>query len=318
MRKTSTQPDGAWVLAGPAETLARLAPLIEAHRRRRPVRLARDAAGSVLNDAAAVLVVGDAAASPGRALPGVFLGTPGGGRVAAGWLPAAGERLADYAARAADAVNRGGSGPAAVLGELDPRALALAERVQATLSEAMPAFNWTAQRLTRDGLCGALGCGPGIALYVGHALAGGWLGYGGFRRDDLAGVPKGRSVGALLSISCSAASRPRHGLSFCEEAVLGGVCITALGARGKTLHAENVELAMALARTLASERVTTLAELLLAAPTGALSRYRILGDPLVPLAGAAGSEEAARSVFAPAPDDPLPVIPLDAWALVRA
>jgi hypothetical protein len=201
-----------------------------------------------------------------------------------------------------------------VLGELDARALALAEGVQAMLGDAMPVFNWTAQRVARHGLLGALGCGPGIALYVGHALAGGWLGYGGFGREDLADVPQGRPIGALLSISCSAASRPRHGLSFCEEAVLGGVCITALGARGKTLHRNNVELAMRLAQTLVSKRVATLADLLLVAQTRVLNRYRIVGDPLVPLCGAAGSEHDAHQVFAPAPDDLLPVIPLDVWA----
>jgi hypothetical protein len=288
--------------------------LIDAHRRHRPVRLVAEAEGPALNDAAAVLVVGGAATSPGGALPGVFVRAPDGACVAAGWLPDAGKQLADYALRAAAAVERNGSGPAAVLGELDPRALALADRVQAMLGDAMPVFNWTAQRVAREELLRALGCGPGVALYVGHALAGGWLGYGGFGRADLANVPKGRPIGALLSISCSVASRPRHGPSFCEEAVLGGVCIAALGARGKTLHKDNVELALALAQTLASNGVTTLADLLRAAPVRLLRRYRIIGDPLVPLSGAAGSEDDARQIFAPAPDDLLPVIPLDAWA----
>ena len=56
------------------------------------------------------------------------------------------------------------------------------------------------------------------------------------------------------------------------------------------------------------------ADLLLAAPTRVLSRYRIVGDPLARLSGAAGSEDDARQIFAPTPDDLLPVIPLDAWA----
>ena len=45
-----------------------------------------------------------------------------------------------------------------------------------------------------------------------------------------------------------------------------------------------------------------------------LDRYRIVGDPLTPLAGAPGCDAAARRVFAPGPDDALPVIPLDAWS----
>lgn len=311
-------PPKAWVLAGPASALARLEPLIEAHRRRRPVRVltALEEVGGALDHAAAVLMVGGVRKTPGRALKGVFLTAPNGARVAAGWLPDAGARLGAYARAAAKALERDGRGPAVVLGEYDQRALALADRLIAALSRAAPTFNWTAQRLTQAGLSDALGCGPGIALYVGHALAGGWAGYGGFGCRALAGAPAGNPIGALMSISCSAASRPRRGLSFCEEAALGGVCIAALGARGRTLHAENAELALALARALKNLCVTTLAALLLAAPApaGALDRYRIVGDPLAPLAGAPGCEAAARRVFAPGPDDALPVIPLGAWS----
>ena len=303
-----------WVLLGPASTLARLEPLIEAHRRRRPVRVltTTEAIGGALEHAGAVLVVGGARKSPGRALAGVFLTAPSGARVAVGWLPDAGARLAFYARAAEEALERDGRGPAVVLGEYDARALALADRMFTAFSSSVPTFNWTAQRLTQAGLSDALGCGPGIAVYVGHALAGGWAGYSGFGRAALARVPAGKSIGALLSISCSTASRPRRGLSFCEEAVLGGVCIAALGARGRTLHAGNAELASALASTLKIPGVTTLAALLLTAPVpaGALDHYRILGDPLAPLAGAPGSEAAARRVFAPGPDDSLPVIPL--------
>jgi hypothetical protein len=44
-----------------------------------------------------------------------------------------------------------------------------------------------------------------------------------------------------------------------------------------------------------------------------LARYRIVGDPLTPLAGAHGSGPAARAVFAPGPDNALPVVPLSEW-----
>src|SRR6516164_5850217 len=64
----------AWVVAGRAEALARLEPLIEAHRARRPVRiLGPEYAPSDLDDAAAALVVGDPRLTPRRGLPGVFL-----------------------------------------------------------------------------------------------------------------------------------------------------------------------------------------------------------------------------------------------------
>jgi hypothetical protein len=44
-----------------------------------------------------------------------------------------------------------------------------------------------------------------------------------------------------------------------------------------------------------------------------LNQYRILGDPLTPLIGDPEAPEKAAAVFAPAPDDPLPVIPLSSW-----
>jgi hypothetical protein len=308
-------------VAGSATALARLEPLIEAHRRRRPVRIlaAPEAIGRHLDAAAAVLIVGGSPTSPGRALPGVFLRATNGARVPAGWLPDAGQRLATYARAAAEVLDRDPicrRGPAVVLAELDPRALVLADRIATALSGAIPTFTWTAQRLPQAGLIDALSCGPGLALYFGHAIAGGWAGYGGFGREAVARMSAGRPIGALLSISCSTASRPRRGLSFSEDAALSGVCAAALGARGRTLHAGNANLGLILARILADPAVTTLAELLLraSATAGALKRYRIVGDPLALLTGAPGCEAAARRVFAPGPDDTLPIIPLSAWS----
>jgi hypothetical protein len=323
MPNTSTPPDrtargDAWVVAAPAAALARLQPLIQAHRRRREVCVVEtpEAIGLHLNHAAAVLIVGGRGATPRRALPGVFLAAPNGARVPAGWLPDAGARLANYARTAGAVLERDlvhERGPAVVLGEFDTRALALVDRLASALAGTMPVFNWTAQRLTCDGLIAALGTGPGIAVYFGHGLAGGWAGYGGFGRDQIADMTGTPPIGAILSLSCSAASRPRRGLSFCEEAVLSGVCAAALGARGRTLHARNAELGTMFARGLQDPSIATLADLLLAVPAGALDRYRVLGDPLAPLLGASGCEAAARQVFAPGPDDTLPVVPLAGW-----
>jgi hypothetical protein len=202
-----SSPPKTWVLAGPASALARLEPLIEAHRRRRPVRLlaSLEAIGGALHNAAAVLLVGGGK-SPGRALSGVFLTAPNGARVVAGWLPDAGARLAANAEAAAKALERDGRGPAVVLGEYDERALALADRVTAALSGAAPTFNWTAQRLTPAGLSDALGCGPGIALYVGHALAGG----GPAMAASAAARWRVRRPAIRSARFCRSPVRPRH------------------------------------------------------------------------------------------------------------
>jgi hypothetical protein len=302
----------SWILAGATSSLSRLEPLIEAHRAQRPVHIVAhsDAIGSVLNEAAGVLVVG------GTAPPEVFMRAPNGTRIPVGWLPDAKDRLACYARAAAEVQARTDTNASvALLGEFDPRALALVSRVAAALPADAATFQWTAERLSQAALIEALGCGPGLALYFGHAVAGGWAGYGGFGCNAISRVARGRPIGALMSIACSAASRPRRGFSFCEEAVLSGACAAAFGARGRTLHHANADLGLALARVLAASPVPTLGALLLAASPAdrALHRYRIIGDPLARLLGAPGSIAAARSVFAPAPDDPLPVIPLGAW-----
>jgi hypothetical protein len=314
-------PELAWIVSGPASALARLEPLIEAHRARRRVHVLTSGPAGIethLNRAAAVLMVGGSR-TPARALPGVFLRAPNGDIVPAGWIPDAGARLSLFARAAAEVLSRldtGRRGPAVLLSELDDRALALAAELAARLPEDLTPVQWTSERLSRVGLIEGLRCGPGFALYLGHGVAGGWLGYGGFGREALQQAA-GRPMGMLLSVSCSMASRPRRGLSFCEEAVLAGVCGAALGACGRTLHRSNALLVWQWAQILARAEVTTLAKLLAASSgvEGALDRYRIVGDPLTPLVGASGSDAAVRAVFAPGPDGPLPVVPLCGWAL---
>jgi len=91
--------------------------------------------------------------------------------------------------------------------------------------------------------------------------------------------------------------------SFCEELVLRGFFADALGATVRTLHEHNRIVALALGSTLGGVR--NLGDLLGKAeiPDEFLRDYRILGDPAAPLIGAAHAEEAARQVFAPAPDE---------------
>jgi len=308
-----------WAIAGRAEALARLEPLISAHRGRRPVRvLGPQFASSDLNGAAAVLVVGDVHISPRRALPGVFLRAGNGDRVPAGWLPDVGKRLEVYALSAAEVQRRGAKdsnrGPFVFLNERDDRAMAAVDQVVAKMPSGERVFRWTSERISRPDLIDALQGGQGAAFYFGRGNARGLAGYGGFYKSDARSV-RGHALGSLLCLTCSVSSRPRHGLSFCEEAVLSGVCAGALGATGLTLHQDNLRLGLALARALRFKTITTLSELLLSQYISAttLRYYRIVGDPMAQLVGHPASLERAKHVFAPASGSDLPVIPFATW-----
>lgn len=316
---------GAIVVCASPAALALLEPLLRAHRRHRAVRVA-PATGAIegpqLQEAAAVLRVGAAGATPGRALPGPFLFRPDGSRVPVGWLPEAGARLNVYARAAAEVQNRGPqrgqAGPYLLLGEFDDRALDIAARMQECMPREAGVHRWTSERISRDGLVEALGDGAAAAFYVGHGLAAGWIGYGGFGVASAAEAARD-PLGAVLSISCSTAARPRKGFSFCEELALTGLCAAAFGAVSRTLHRLNVDLALDLSSALAEDPCPTLASLLLACPwpENLAARYRIIGDPLAPLLAAPAAASHARSVFAPGPDDILPVIPLADWGAFR-
>ena len=99
------------------------------------------------------------------------------------------------------------------------------------------------------------------------------------------------------------------GFELLREMVLSGLCAAALGAAGLTLHRRNVRLALAVAQALRC--CSTLADVLRwhGIPLACLNRYRILGDPLAPLIGNPHALEKAQRVFAPAPDDVLPILP---------
>jgi hypothetical protein len=313
--------NGALVVSAAPAALTLLEPLLQAHRRRRPVRIAPASCaieGPLLQEAAAVLCVGGAGATPGRAVSSPFLDRPDGTKIPVGWLPEAGARLAVYARAAAEVqdrrLERRRSGPFLLLGEFDDRALNTVVRMQERMPREAAVHRWTSERLPRHALIGALRGGAAAAFYVGHGLAGGWAGYGGFgvaSAAEAARVP----LGAVLSLSCSTAARPRDGFSFCEELALTGLCSAALGAVSRTLHRLNVALALNLCSALAEDPCPTLASLLLACdwPQELLTRYRIIGDPLAPLAAAPAAAAAARTVFAPGPDDILPVVRFADW-----
>jgi peptidase C25-like protein len=356
-----SQPEGAWVVAGPKSALARLSPLIEAHSRRRPVRVVEITTLSAqqlhsqpqmqphlrpqqqkrqqqipqppilqdqipqlpINDAASLLIIGDPRRSPRTALPGIFVRAANGRRIPVGWLPDVGDRLSDYARAAAEvqlrhqaepqfpATNTAAPGPFILLGEFSPRALQWAEWFSDDLPKQSAIFQWTAERITRPNLISGLRFGAGAAFYFGHGTPNGWFGYGGFDKSD-ALASRGRPIGCIVSFSCSVARRPAHSLSFCEDLVLSGLCAAAIGSTRPSLHHRNVEWSLAFAQILRRRRAITLCDLLSdpALPLPALNSYRLLGDPMAQLIGHPECASHSKKIFAPAPTDALPIIPL--------
>lgn len=241
-----------------------------------------------------------------------------GRRVPIGWLPDVPNRLETFARAAARVLERAQAGlprgPLALLGQWEERTLRLAKLTEVSLldsPQSLRVFRWTSERIVRPDLLRALGCGPGVAIYFGHGRARGWAGYEGVRAHHLPQVLR-EPVGAVLSLTCQVASRHKVGLSFAEEMVLQGFCAATLAATAKTVHFANGLLANRLCETLTRSGVQSLGAWLQAAnltEDQAQSGYRIIGDPLAPLLGAAQSLAEGQAVFAPGPDDPLPPLP---------
>lgn len=319
-RDPTTRP---WLLAAPEPALAALAPLIAAHRELRPVRLVTLPRGHLpsfttlaarLHNAAAALIVGNRRRGPRTAVPGLYLRVADDRRVPLGWLPDLGDAaLARYAHAAAAVLRRPAAGldvgPVALLSQWDDRALRVMRRAEHFLrrtASGLGIFRWTAERIVRRDLLVALRSGLGLALYAGHGGPNGWSGYQGLHVRHLAHA-RGEPLGAVLSICCETASRRRIGLSFCEALVLDGLAAAAVGAVCKTDHHANSRWVIDLMHTfVAGSR--SIGALVCASPGSdrIASEYRILGDPLAPLTGAATTRAQAQTVFAPAPDDPLP------------
>ena len=111
-------------------------------------------------------------------------------------------------------------------------------------------------------------------------------------------------TGAILSMTCRTASRWGAGISFSEAIVLGGVAAAAVGAVSPVHHLQNMRWMLGLADALGSGKTELGAALIHAAPRSDFpgSNYRIIGDPLVPLVGAARAVRLGNAVWAPAPD----------------
>ena len=247
----------------------------------------------------ALLLAGDARRAPATVLPGPFLLDGNGRRVPAAWLPlrnaAANQRFAACAARVQ---RRAGSEQSlALFSQWHPQYLRVIERIDTLVRTHWQTFRWSGDRITREGLVDAVGSGLGLGVYLGHGRSVGWVGYHGVRShhfDTFAGEP----MGALMSLCCRTASRRRTGLSYAEALALRGVAAASFGATSDTLHTDNTRWAIGLCDAL-SAGVKTIGELVVRAAPPAPSScksYRLIGDPLAPLASSRAAVMDALAV----------------------
>jgi hypothetical protein len=250
-------------------------------------------------DLAAVLLVGSSRRAPATVLPSPFVTDHAGKRVPTAWLPATDARsLRRFATAAARVHRRGGRQPGvALLSQWHPRYLHIVDRMETLLRDGHKVFRWTSDVILREGLVEAMGSGVGLGVYVGHGRPIGWVGYHGMRSRHFQGFA-GEPMGAVLSLCCRTASRRRTGLSYAEALPLQGVAAASFGATSDTLHTDNTRWAVAVCDVL-KEGVSTVGELITrAAPSSpnAVSPYRLIGDPLAPLASPAAALRRAHAV----------------------
>ena len=296
------------VLAAPAERMVDLAELVEAWREA-GVHVACTRYAAAMPDLQALvreqdnldgaLLVGSAHRAPATVLPAPFVVDRAERRVPVAWLPAISPAACRRFAAAAARVHRrrGRRASIAILGQWHPRYLRVAERIAALLERGIATFRWTGDVITREGMVEALGSGLGFGIYVGHGRPAGWVGYHGTRShhfDAFAGEP----LGALASLCCRTASRRRVGLSYAEALALQGVAAASFGAAGDTLHSDNTRWAVGMCDALAAGAATIGELVTRAAPASlsAIGAYRLIGDPLAPLASATGAIARANAI----------------------
>ncbi len=251
----------------------------------------------------AALLIGPPRRAPSTMLPGPFVADRGGRRIPVAWLPFRGEAELDaFAGAAARVHRRAAAGPAvALLAQWMPHYLRIVERVRAILGAAgAGVFRWSGDGLTREMMLDAVASGLGLALYVGHGRPVGWAGYHGVRAHHFAREAGSiiEPTGAFVSLCCQTASRKRTGLSYAEALPLLGAAGGSFGAVHDTLHADNTRWAVGMCRALV-DGAGTLGELVLrAAPRSptAISGYRIIGDPLIPVRSSPEALERASAV----------------------
>jgi len=296
-------------VVAPKEAMDAMAPLVTAYRDKGyAVRhLATDGSvpdqknlREIAGDSQALLVIGSSRRAPKTVLPGPVIATDDGRGVPAGWLPLVSiKHVARFAETAARVHRRQGDAqPVAVLSQWQSQYLRLAERVETLLTQQQqPVFRWSSDLLLREDMVQGLRSGLAAAIYVGHGRPVGWVGYRGTRAHHFE-EDGGEPLGVLFSLCCRTASRRRTGLSFAEALPLLGVAGATIGSVTDTLHKNNARWAVGICAAMASG-ASTLGELMLKAfPVGAqaVQDYRILGDPLIPLRGAADSIAAANAI----------------------
>lgn len=258
-------------------------------------RMLDDAAGRV----DAVLLAGSSRHAPSTTLPGPFLDGGAAGRIPCAWLPLrAPETNRRFAAAAARVHRRGRQKIAiALLGQWHPRYLRVTDRVESMLAGHVDTVRWTADVIERDQMVRGLRHGLGLGLYLGHGRPVGWVGYRGMRGhhfDEHAGEP----LGALFSLCCRTASRRRVGLSYAEAVPLMGVAAASFGAISDTLHTDNTRWALGLCDALVAGAKTVGELVVRAAPASlaACTPYRLIGDPLAPIASTRRALARSRAV----------------------
>lgn len=304
------------LLAGPRRLLGALEPWIAAKKAAFEVRCIEidDTRGdrlldgdSRLDGAVAFVWVVSPQRAPSVLLPGMGLTNSQGRWVMGSLLPLSFATAKRFCTAAISVEKRAGLrgrvGPVLLLGEWEARAAKMAQRSRRCLERSEVAcFDWSAQRVGRGDLSYGLGCGAGVALYYGHGRSVGWAGYHGFRARHL--PSEAEALGAMLSVTCSTASRGGSGLSFSERCVASGFAAASLGATRKTRHLSNAYLASSLCEAMAGGAIR-LHEALIAArlPEDILrSSYRLFGDVSCSLEGASMAEVEARCLFAPDPE----------------
>lgn len=296
------------LLAAPRARMSDLAALVEAWRDAE-VYVERVAFGTAIpdlpgvigarDDLEAALVAGPAQREPAIVLQGPFALNNGGRRVPVAWLPITSPTALRRFAAAAARVHRRAreQTTVALLGQWHPRYLHLADRIEKLLGRRVRTFRWTSEVISRDELVEALGSGLGLALYVGHGRSVGWVGYRGLRARHFDSF-RGEPLGGLVSLCCQTASRHRTELSFAESLPLQGITAASFGAVTETRHTDNTRWAIRICDTLISG-VETLGQLIArAAPPNlsATTPYRLIGDPLAPLAAENGGAKRAGRV----------------------
>jgi len=258
--------------------------------------LARCVDGSAFD---AVLVGRDANFAPSSVLGAPWLAEAAGRRIPVACLPlTAAETVRRFATRAAQVQLRSRDVTAlALLAQWQPRYLRVADRIQALLQGNTPTVRWTEELIGRSELVDALGTGLGLGLYVGHGRPVGWAGYHGTRSKHFVACA-GKPLGAVVSLCCRTASRLRTRLSYAEWLPMLGVAAASFGAISDTLHTDNTRWAVRICEVL-REGVATIGELIVrAAPLdpAAARAYRLIGDPLAPLATEHGAWMRASSI----------------------